>query len=89
MFLHLAFIPVSLMLQLHEFGSLRTILWMLVVNLMVFGGLNLIYMLVAILQSDQLPKRILVEGKSIYFASLFFITLLFMLNLIKFTTKSS
>lgn len=84
LFLHIIFIPVSLILQLPKQGLFSTILWMFQLNVMIFVGLNLVYLLVANLQNDELPRQIFRQSKWIYLASLGFLTLLFVFNLIRF-----
>ncbi|PNP98634.1 hypothetical protein AZ602_03180 [Moraxella sp. RCAD0137] len=53
-------------------------------NVMIFVGLNLVYLLVANLQNDELPRQIFRQSKWIYLGSLGFMTLLFVFNLIRF-----
>lgn len=84
LFLHIIFIPVSLILQLPKQGLFSTILWMFQLNVIIFVGLNLVYLLVANLQNDELPKQIFRQSKWIYLGSLGFMTLLFAFNLIRF-----
>ncbi len=84
LFLHIVFIPVSLILQLPKQGLFSTILWMFQLNVMIFVGLNLVYLLVANLQNDELPRQIFRQSKWIYLGSLGFMTLLFVFNLIRF-----
>ncbi len=84
LFLHIVFIPVSLILQLPKQGLFSTILWMFQLNVMIFVGLNLVYLLVANLQNDELPRQIFRQNKWIYLGSLGFLTLLFVFNLIRF-----
>lgn len=84
LFLHIVFIPVSLILQLPKQDLFGTILWMFQLNVMIFVGLNLVYLLVANLQNDELPRQIFRQSKWIYLGSLGFLTLLFVFNLIRF-----
>ncbi len=84
LFLHIVFIPVSLILQLPKQDLFGTILWMFQLNVMIFVGLNLVYLLVANLQNDELPRQIFRQSKWIYLDSLGFLTLLFVFNLIRF-----
>ncbi len=84
LFLHIVFIPVSLILQLPKQDLFGTILWMFQLNVMIFVGLNLVYLLVANLQNDELPRQIFRQSKWIYLGSLGFMTLLFVFNLIRF-----
>ncbi len=84
LFLHIIFIPVSLILQLPKQDLFGTILWMFQLNVMIFVGLNLVYLLVANLQNDELPRQIFRQSKWIYLGSLGFLTLLFVFNLIRF-----
>ncbi len=84
LFLHIVFIPVSLILQLPKQGLFSTILWMFQLNVMIFVGLNLVYLLVANLQNDELPRQIFRQSKWIYLGSLGFMTLLFVFNAIRF-----
>ncbi len=84
LFLHIIFIPVSLILQLPKQGLFSTILWMFQLNVMIFVGLNLVYLLVANLQNDELPRQIFRQSKWIYLGSLGFMTLLFVFNFIRF-----
>ncbi len=84
LFLHIVFIPVSLILQLPKQDLFGTILWMFQLNVMIFVGLNLVYLLVANLQNDELPRQIFRQNKWIYLGSLGFLTLLFVFNLIRF-----
>ncbi len=84
LFLHIIFIPVSLILQLPKQDLFGTILWMFQLNVMIFVGLNLVYLLVANLQNDELPRQIFRQSKWIYLGSLGFMTLLFVFNLIRF-----
>ncbi len=84
LFLHIVFIPVSLILQLPKQDLFGTILWMFQLNVMIFVGLNLVYLLVANLQNDELPRQIFRQSKWIYLGSLGFMTLLFVFNFIRF-----
>lgn len=84
LFLHIIFIPVSLILQLPKQGLFSTILWMFQLNVMIFVGLNLVYLLVANLQNDELSRQIFRQSKWIYLGSLGFMTLLFVFNAIRF-----
>lgn len=84
LFLHIVFMPVSLILQLPKQDLFSTILWMFQLNMMIFVGLNLVYLLVANLENDELPRQIFRQSKWIYLGSLGFMTLLFVFNLIRF-----
>lgn len=88
LFLHIVFMPVSLILQLPKQGLFSTILWMFQLNVMIFVGLNLVYLLVANLQNDALPKQIFRQSKWIYLGSLGFMTLLFVFNTIRFMIQN-
>lgn len=88
LFLHIIFIPISLILQLPKQGLFSTILWMFQLNVMIFVGLNLVYLLVANLQNDDLPKQIFRQSKWIYLNSLGFMTLLFVFNTIRFMIQN-
>lgn len=88
LFLHIVFIPVSLILQLPKQDLFGTILWMFQLNVMIFAGLNLVYLLVANLQNDELPRQIFRQSKWIYLGSLGFMTLLFVINAIRFIIQN-
>lgn len=88
LFLHIVFMPVSLILQLPKQDLFSTTLWMFQLNVMIFAGLNLVYLLVANLQNDTLPKQIFRQSKWIYLSSLGFMTLLFVFNTIRFMIQN-